>query len=218
MTYELTTTINHLYENCLYSSIAHAVANIKFPYFSYEQSWDSLNYSFQQGETRGTISFDLENKMIIGAIRNDESHRIKWYPQFKAEEFYKEASSGVQSFATQEALLYLLDDINGNIIPVITTAFYSKDEKIVSFDSDEDFKNHGGEFVFRMMCSIEELGKYWIEQYEFSKEEIELVDHLFLLKKKKCMQLSKEDISIVDGGEEGYGEFVESLREIGFVI
>ena len=43
---KLNITCDELYDNCIYSSIAHAVANLKNPFFSYEQSWDGINYSF----------------------------------------------------------------------------------------------------------------------------------------------------------------------------
>ena len=68
MSDQLKMTFNELYERCIYSSAAHAVANLRFPFFSYEQSWDGNNFSFKPG-SEGTISFDFDTKIIAGALK-----------------------------------------------------------------------------------------------------------------------------------------------------
>lgn len=65
---KLQMTFNELYERCIYSSIAHAVANLRFPFFSYEQSWDGDNFSFKP-DSEGTISFDFEKNYCRGDNR-----------------------------------------------------------------------------------------------------------------------------------------------------
>lgn len=80
-----------LYYNCIYSSIAHAISNLKDPFFSYTQSWDGNNYCFHDGSERGTISFDLSEHILSGAAREETSMRIKWYPNYKAISLYEGA-------------------------------------------------------------------------------------------------------------------------------
>ena len=215
---ELHTTFNDLYDNCLYSSIAHAISNVRYPFFAYAQSWDAQNYSFHYGSSRGTIAFDLRNGILAGAIRDEKSSRRNWYPKFKAIELFDNVSETVKNLADNETLQYLLDEINGITMPVATTAFWSEGNKIIVGDDWNDFLNNGGEFISNIICSLQELNAYWREEYMFSSEESELVDHLFQLKKNNCIELSKGDIAVIDRNSDGYEDFVESLGEIGFVI
>lgn len=211
-------TTNILYDNCLYSSIAHAISNVRNPFFAYTQSWDAQNYSFHYGSSRGTIAFNLHNGIFAGAIRDEQSSRVRRYPKHKAIELFNGASEAVQNLANNETLLYLLDEIDGITLPVATTAFWSEGSQIVLGDDMKNFLENGGVFISNILCSMKELNAYWKEEYALTEKEAELIDYLFRLKKDNHMELSKKDISVIDRKSNGYKDFVESLEEIGFVV
>ena len=43
---KLIVNCEQLYNNCIYSSVAHAIFVLKAPLFNYTQSWDGINYNF----------------------------------------------------------------------------------------------------------------------------------------------------------------------------
>ena len=88
---KLIVNCEQLYNNCIYSSVAHAIFVLKAPLFNYTQSWDGINYNFNYGTTRGTITFDLSGQTVTGAARDDTSIRRKWYPVYKAISLFDQA-------------------------------------------------------------------------------------------------------------------------------
>ena len=213
---DLQVTFESLYDACLYSSLAHAVANAKNPLFAYAQSWDGINYSFHHGSSRGTITFDLSNKILAGAIRDEKSKRISWYPKFKAIELFNEAPDFAKVLASDEAFEYLLDEINGIIAPVITTAFWNEGDHIILCERKNDFSSNGGELIVNILVSMSELRAFWKEQYELTAQELELADDLFQWKKNGIKKINASKLTDPKGA--GYNEFIESLTEIGFEI
>lgn len=228
--------LSQLYENCVYSSIAHAIYVLKEPFFSAEQSWDGMNYSFLYGTTRGTISFDLTERIMAGAARDDVSARRRLYPQFKAAELFKNAPDNVKRLAEKEALEYLYDEVDGSTQPTATIAFWSTGGEIVIDEDIEEFEKNGGEYLFAISVSHDELRNYWQEQYELSEEELSAVDLIFerftarktvkldevpVIKQKRGEAPSKKHGFFKKRQEEapnGYEECLTSLGELGVVI
>lgn len=211
-------TFEELYKRCIFASAAHAVANLKFPFFSYEQSWDGDNYSFKMS-SEGTISFDFSKKIIAGAGIDNESPRFMQYPKFQAIELFSDAPDRIRQLAESEVLQYLLFEIDGVVIPAATTAFWLDSEGLFIFDdSIDEFEQNGGEFIRRLLGPFDELEEYLREYSDFSPEEAELAKHLYHMKMKKNMQITERDISGADKKSEGYAEFMESLSELGFTF
>ncbi len=227
---------NNLYENCVYSSIAHAIYVLKEPFFSAEQSWDGMSYSFLYGSTRGTISFDLAERIMAGAARDDKSKRRNLYPQFKAIELFANAPENIKKLAEKEALEYLYDEVDGSTQPTATIAFWSVGGEIVIDEDIEEFKKNGGEYLFIISVGHDELRDYWQEQYDLSEEELSAVDLIFerftarktvkldevsFIKQKRADAPSKRRGLFKHRQKEslnGYEECLESLGELGIVI
>ena len=215
---KLQMTFNELYERCIYSSIAHAVANLRFPFFSYEQSWDGDNFSFKP-DSEGTISFDFEKRIIAGAIIDNESPRLAQYLKHQAIELFSEAPDNIKQLADMEALQYLLFEIEGIVLPVATTAFWLDSEGLFIFDdSIDEFWKNGGEFIRYLLGPFGELKEYLKDYSDLSTEETDLIEHLFDMKMKGNLLITKKDLSGVDKKSEGYDEFMESLAELGFIF
>lgn len=207
-----------LYDNCVYSSIAHAVFILREPFFAAGQSWDGMNYCFNDfSGTRGTISFDPDGGILAGAARDDNSERISRYPDFKAIQLFENAPENVKRLAAKEALEYLYDEAGGVTQPMATAAFWSVDGDVV-FDEDIDsFRNNGGAYLFNVGLSHDELRSYWREEYNLSDEEVSAVELIY-----KCFTnhepVKLEQIPIIKQERDGYEDCITALEEIGITI
>lgn len=234
MSTNLHMSFDMIYERCLYSSIAHAVGNLKYPLSSYAQSWDNMNYSFHHGSCDyGTITFDLPNRVVVGVFRNEKSERMHWYPGYDAMSLFDEAPEYIKFLAKSEALQYKLlgyDYIYKKkffgkskyeptiVVPVATTALWGKGDNIYSCDSLDDFLIYGGEYISRITAPFQELQMYWKEISDFGEEEMKVVSHLFEMKKSNKMKLAPDVAEHLEKEDGGYEEFVKALVEIGFAI
>ena len=219
MKYKLNYTVSQLSDCCLFSSIAHAVSNIRFPYFSYEQSWNGDNYSFQYGASRGTITFEKEKNIVVGAFRDDKSDRIRKYPDFKASELFDEADKHIIETANAVTLEYLYYNFSGVSVPAATAAMWSETEFLYSPDEVDIFLANGGEFIDLVCIPIEELAEYWSEQYELTENELATAEFIFKVKSNGGNLVLLNDIPLsLDKRSEGYVEFLESLSEIGIKV
>lgn len=206
-----------LYDNCIYSSVAHAISILKDPYFSYEQSWDGINYSFQYGSARGTVSFDLSGNTVTGAARDDTSTRRKWYPDYKAISLFDQAPEKNKTLAKTETLEYLYDEEGGIEQPLATIAFWNEGNEIYTNDDAASFEANGGEFILKIAVSHAELKEYWKEEYDLKEEELSAIDHIYnCLKENK--KINKREISVINKKCAGYNECLESLSELGIHI
>ena len=204
--------LTELYENCILSSIAHAIFVGKEPFFSYEQSWNGNNYSFLYGTSRGTISFDITGNYASGAARDDSSTIISQYPALQAIDLFEKAPTKIKELATAETLMYLFDKVEDFEGPVITAAFWHDNNTLSLDKSEEDFIKNGGEFLATVltMDSVK-LKDYWQAQYDLTTEEAELVDILF-----KAFKAGERNIKL-DNRFRRYkkAETITSLSEIG---
>jgi len=206
-----------LYYNCIYSSIAHAISNLKDPFFSYTQSWDGNNYCFHDGSERGTISFDLSEHILSGAAREETSMRIKWYPNYKAISLYEGAPTKVKFLAQNETLEYLYDEKDGIVQPMATVAFWNDGNEIYTNDDNQLFITNGGEYIVNIAVSHEELKEYWKKEYDLKHEELAAIDYIFVHFKEN-KKIKFKDISIINKHCDGYNECLESLNELGIHI
>jgi len=206
-------SFDDLYINCLYSSVAHALYVLNNPFFDYTQSWDGSNYCFHYGHSRGTITFVHDQKLFVGAARDESSTRRKLYPNFKAINIFSKATAEHRAVAQKDTLEYLYDEENGVTQPMATVGFWSCDNKIYVSDTIEDFLNNGGEYINIISNSFEDLRAYWKAQYDFSEDLHQLANYIF-----DCFYSIKpiylNEIKSLDKSCIGYDECVISLKEI----
>lgn len=60
------TSYEILYKRCIMASIAHAIMVGKYDLLASEQSWDGMNYNFQNREgIRGVFSFECRDGYVL---------------------------------------------------------------------------------------------------------------------------------------------------------
>jgi len=207
-----------LFQNCIYSSIAHAVFVLDAPFFDYLQSWDGLNCSFIFHNTRGTISFYPEDQIVVGAARNEGSKRRSLYPNYDANELFSEAPEIVQEKARVDALEYLYDEAEGIVKPMATLGFWIENSIVYSKDDSEEFLNNGGEFFLIVSRSLMDVKDFCLEEYAFSDLEIDLVDYIYECYTEQKPMDNRRVASLVNESCSGYKQCVESLAEIGISL
>ena len=203
-----------LEKGCILATIAHAIDVAKYPEISYERSWDGINYNIQNNEgTRGTITF--EKDICVAAFRNENSERLNKNISYL--HYFKKAPMSILKLAKNETLQYLLENVNGHLQPVITTAFW-QDKIIRSVDQIDDFLKNGGDIISVEFMEIEKAIEWWVLEYEFSKEEKEMLLAVYQRKINnhgKTIHLTKEESNLIKKySAEGYKESCLSFQEL----
>jgi hypothetical protein len=211
-------TIEDLYSNCLLASIAHAIMVSQYPKLSNEHSWDSINYNFQNSDgIRGTITFQEE--YCIAAFRDENSLRLDNLSKNSIKKFFKNAPKKVIELAEEETLQYLLENVNNEIIPLITTCFWCVGNQLFSNDSIEDMISNGMSIIEYQMLEYNESLNKWVEYYEMNEEQITLLNNLHnkkLLSPNQLIFLSNEEKKQI--GSFILEETIDSFKEIGIIV
>lgn len=207
-----------LWKSSIFKSIAHAINMAHYPELSYESSWDNFNYNLQDGEgTRGTITFHPD--FCIAAFQDLNSERSE---QVKDPLYYLEgASDKVKEVAQQETFQYLLEDVEGETMPLITSAFWIENGDTYSIDTFEEFQEHGGFLVEMQLEDIPSLMEILEEEYEMTDPQLNLLQLIFEKKIKspeEKIMLSEVEIDMIGiSDEEGREESEESFKELNII-
>ncbi|MEE1125841.1 MAG: hypothetical protein U0L18_07875 [Acutalibacteraceae bacterium] len=201
-----------LYEGSLQAAITHAVAVGMYPELNYEHSWDGINYCMNNSEgCRATITFD--SKYIVAVFQDIHKMDVN----ADAMTYFEGADEDIIELAKNEALQYVLENVNGEVKPVITAAFWGTWEQLYSAQSFDTIMNNGGYIIRTHLNSYKVATKEWKEYYDLNTRQIKLVHTLFDRKIKagnKKVLLKSGDIKFLYGDTE---ECFTSLEELNIV-
>lgn len=211
---ELKWTKKQLWEGCILASIAHAIMVAHYPNLSNEHSWDGMNYSVQDSSgARGTITF--HSQYCIGAFRNEDSDRTS---EGDSTKYFQGASDEIVKLAEAETLQYLLDNIDGKVLPVITSAFWGNKNKLFTTDSFDDMLQNGGFLLERQVMDFDSAIDEWVEYYDMSDIQVSLLKSIYVRRianPKGKIILSKDEIDMIESSEhDGLKESKISFEEI----
>lgn len=195
--YKLHIDKERLWKGCVLNSVAHAINVAHCPDFSHESSWDGFNYSMQDTQGgQGTITF--HPKYTIVCLQDVNSERIdEW---IDAANYFEGAPSEVKEIAKEEALQYVLEEVEGETVPCITTAFWIEDSGAYSIDSFEEMEEHGGFLLEIPLLDTGSAIERLEEEYELTEEQIELLQLVYERKIKNPneeIKLSKEEVAMI---------------------
>ena len=203
-----------LWNGCLLAGIAHAIMVGEYPMMANEQSWDGFNYSVQDSSgQRGTVSF--KEGCCVAAFRNDNSQRIN--DSIEIKQYFEGADVPIIQLANEEALQYLLDEVNGEVKPVITTAFWGK-ESLITNDTMEVMMKNGGNLLETQVCEIPVATQYWKDVYQMNDNQVKIMLSVYGKKSEMPSQtilLSKQEVDALGiKNEDGKIESKESFAEM----
>lgn len=202
-----------LYKGCLLAAIAHAVTVGEYPEFNYEHSWDGINYCMNNSQgCRATITFHSE--FIIAVFQ--ESSQIKNHKT--AKDYFQDAPSQIVELAYQETLQYVLDDLDGEIQPVITAAFWGNWKDLYSLLTWDEIVTCGGYIIENQLLDYQKALAVWDNDYGFNNQQIDLICDLFQQKIKADQSpivLNSDQIKSLYGDRD---EYRESLQELNIIF
>lgn len=204
-----------LRQGCTLVFIAHAIFIADAPDLAHEISWDGFNYNINNSQgSRGTITFYPD--FFVAGFRNDELSS----DSLSAKNYLGQAPEKVVKLAEQEMLQYLLDDVNGETLPSITTAMWGDKNQVFSCHSFDEMLVRGGELLGIQSMNPAAAFEACEEEYEFTEEQMRLLKKLFYLKiaqPNETINLNQSDIEAIGSrNEEGINESKISFAEIGF--
>jgi hypothetical protein len=124
------------------------------------------------------------------------------------------------------ALEYVLQDIDGTSVPVITAAFWSNPDgsMITANEPWPEVFEHGAILIRKQLLPLSEGMSQWANEFELSSSEIVLVENLFERRVSStidAIRLNKDEVQQlreIAEDETGFQASIESLAEIGFTL
>lgn len=206
--------VETIYQRCILASVSHAIMVGKFNMLASEQSWDGENYNFQNMEgTRGVISFNQNN--LVCVIQNE---RI----------INKGVSSGILDgadenillLAENEAFLYMTIEDGGSVKTLISSAFWSQDNKLYANVDEGQLIEDSDNILLPYLYSAEDAMQYWTDYYEMNEQQRALVEQIFLerIAGKENVFLSREIRKMLINWFGDISDCIESLEEMNIYI
>ena len=182
-----------------------------YPELNYEHSWDGINYSMNDSQgCRATITFHAD--YIIAVFQ--DIHKVDW--NIDALNFFDGASEEIIQIANNEALQYVLEDVEGTIKPVISAAFWGTWEQLKSVQSLDEIIENGGYIIRSQLLSYHVAMDEWRDYYNLDTQQITLIQKLFDQKinsNGERLALEDDEIQLLYGNLE---ECLVSLGELKF--
>lgn len=200
-----------LYEACILSSLTHAVAVGMYPELNYEHSWDNINYNMNDSEgCRATITF---HKNYIIAVFQD-SRCVD--ANVNALDFFEGAPQEIIELAKKETLQYVLENVEGLVKPVISSAFWGDWEALYSISSFDEIFEKGAHIIETQLLPFDEAMDEWSDYYKLDESQIKFIKYLFDKKiKENTFTLSNDDIQYLYGDVQ---ECLISLKEMNILV
>lgn len=207
-------TYKELWEGSILLSIAHAIFVADAPELAYENSWDGFNYNLNNSQgIRGTVTF--HPAFFVAAFRNDGVLS----DSLDVEDYFNQAPEKVIQLAEEETLQYLLDDVNGETLPSITTAVWGEKEQSFSSHQFDEMLENGGEVLEIQSMNPTAAFETCEEEFEFTQEQLMVLKKLYHLKiaqPNETIILNQSDIKAIGSeNEEGINESKILFSEIG---
>jgi hypothetical protein len=171
-----------LWPGAILGSIAHAIFVCRCPELAHEQSWDGTNYNVQDSAgSRGTIAFS--GSKIVGVFFHDGSDRnpLRTKSTYKLDKFFAGLPADLKPLANEEALPYVLQEINGATVPIITSAFWAdgRTDRITAAEPWASVLEHGAVLVKNQLLSPDIAITRWAAEYDLKPSQVMLAQALF---------------------------------------
>jgi hypothetical protein len=179
-------------------------------------------YSTNNGSgTRGTITFEEEG--LVAAFRDERCDRLFLVSADpSACELFAGAPMATTRLAGAEALQYLLDDVSGVAVPVISAAFWSEGDQISASLPWDRVVANGAQVLERQFLPEIKQWTAWQEYYDLVPQEIDLAQRLFAQRTGthgEALVISEADMGLLRQlsiSNSGLVEALTSAREMGF--
>jgi hypothetical protein len=211
-----------IYEGAVLSTIAHAIWVLAHPLLAGEEGWDGPNYYLTDGSgDYGAITFS--EQITVAAFYDVHStrspHRDDGDGSYHPRRYFSAASPEVWQLAQAEALEYLQFEFAESGLPLVTAAFWSEGERIVSGEGWSEVVAHGGHLIERHLLPIEEAILAWQANYGFADEQVRVIRDVYQRKLARLGAVTRltrdEERIVLSYGDAGKDAGVAILAAIG---
>ena len=215
---------------CLLASIAIAVFAIRAPFLAHEHSWDGTNYSVQDTQgSRGTIAFGEDKSLFVAVMYSLGSDKRRSNANLSL------ARASVQTLLSNvpdglkglrdEALQYVVQDVQGVQAPVLTSAFWSDLETplVTACEPWLDVVEHGARMFQKQFSAPSIALALWAGDFNFDEKEIALARALFnrRVATTGAMGLRDDEVRLIHqklSNAHGLQACQKSLSEVGIIL
>jgi hypothetical protein len=202
-------------------SIVHATVQPRFDMFFEGWVGDVYQLNDWQG-TSGVVVFFTSG--AIGAFYDVHSrHQWAWLLQ-NQESFFRGMPADLRVIADKIALQYLLQEVDGRVVPLVTAVFWSAGERLSAAVPWTEFMENGGHILRTHLMEREAALAEWAEGYEMTAEEVEFAERVFDRKwtaKSSWIDLTESEARWVQEHAEkpeGMMQCRKSFAEIGVFV
>ena len=206
-------SVDRLYYNCIFSAVANAITNNKYPDLSYEQAWAKNTYTICEDGIRAAVSFFADNE-CVGAI-----HNVELRPS-NGDDYISAFPENVRPVIVKEVFEYLLDDADGETQPQVTSVFWCKNDVLTFVSDSEDRIIEDIKCFYPRMSPFDDLLKCWTEYMGLNENETKLIKELSDQKFKDFdsrLIIDKQQIESVSNTTVNE-ECITSLNELNIVL
>lgn len=212
-----------LRNGAILTTIAHALWVVANPTFAYELSWDGKNYNRNNSQgARGTVTFAEEG--VVGLFYDLHSERSPYRhnASFDMQKYLAPMPAHLRVIAQQETMWYLVDEYQGNKIPVVTTAFWSIGNVLTAAETWEEVTKHGAHVVRLETIDEQTAMAELVRNYVFSATQIGAIRSVYLHRinsRNLPLAVKQNEIeSFLVNGRAGIDDCMELLASIGIAL
>ena len=200
-----------LYEGCILAAIAHAVTVGMYPELRHEHSWDGISYCANDSQGCNAI-ITFHHKYIVAVFQDSEKADLNVDPLT----LFDGAPKDVIQIAQDEALQYVLENVDGIIKPVITAAFWGSWQTLSGVKPFCDILEDGGHILQYQLLPYCEAMNHWRQYYDLNPMQEEFIRKLFrqrIHSNGELLVLTNDDMNFLLGNFE---ECLIALEELNF--
>lgn len=209
-----------LRKGALMGTIAHAIWVVANPHMAAMQSWDGQDYLLNDmSGCLGAVTF--ADDAVVAAFYDGKSSRnpLATGAPYSADHHLAGLPDSLLRLAKSETLEYMLQELDGKAVPVITAALWSEGVELVAAESWEDVSEHGGRILRIQLMDEAAALAAWREDYGLSEQQVDLLRSLYeakLGRGETLLALSDAQKALMEGA--GAQQAKEILASIGIDV
>jgi hypothetical protein len=216
-----TPTLERLRSGALLGSIVHATVQPRFDMFF--EGWIGDVYELNNWEgTFGVVVFFFGG--AVGAFYDvHNSHKWAWLLH-NQESFFRGMPTDLRAIADKIALQYLLREVEGRSIPLVTAVFWAAGETLSAAVPWAEFMDNGGHILRIHLMERKAALVEWTKEYEMTADEVEFAERVFDRKqgaKSSWIDLTESEAEWLQqraGTSNGMKQCRKSFAEIGVFV
>lgn len=214
-------TLERLRSGALLGSIVHATVQPRFEMWF--EGWIGDVYQLNNWEGANGVVVFFHGGAIGGFY--DVHSRHKWEWLLKNQEFFFQGMpADLRSIADKLVLQYLLQEVDGKIIPVVTAVCWATEGTLTAAVPWSEFMDNGGHILRIHLMERQAALTEWTEGYQLTAEEVDFAERIFDRKqtaKSSWVDLTDSEVRWLEDQAEtpkGMQQCRKSFSEIGVFV